>query len=134
VSALRIARPGEPVRLVPLDTPDPELALTMPQRRLMHLLRMYGWNQTRVARHLGIHTVTVQSSVRRIRAAGVAVPGLRGGAARGPDLRPRKGLPVACGVPLVRSGEPCARGTGHVGGHRSLRGELLMRANARRAA
>lgn len=114
MSAVRAYVDGRPVWL-PESTPDPELALSMTQKRVMAALRAERWSRAAAARRLGVSTTTVQMTVYRIRAAGVDVPPGHG---RGRDLRPRKGAPARCGQPV--HGSTCGRGQGHAGGHRSL--------------
>lgn len=126
MSALRVSVPGQPPRLV-IDV-DPYWSLTPRTRYILDRLRGCNGNRSRTARDLGVTPQTVQRAARLGLAAGVRVPvAPSGGAGRGPDLQPRKGKPEACGAPLSRSGEPCARGIGHVGGHRSLVSERSER-------
>lgn len=88
MSALRIAHPGSPTRVVNLDA---EAELTRRQREVLHVVRAYNGNRSRAARHLGVRTTTVQMSLRAAAARGVPVPPApNGGAGRGPDLRPRR--------------------------------------------
>lgn len=118
MSALRLAQPGQPTRLV--VEVDPYWSLTPRTRYILDRLRGCNGNRSRTARDLGVTVQTVQRAARLGLAAGVRVtPAPKSGAGRGPDLRPRKGKPDPCRGTLARSGHPCGRGFGHVGGHRS---------------
>jgi len=118
MSALRLSQPGQATRLV-IEV-DPYWALTPRTRDIIERLRGHNGNRSRTARDLGIMVQTVQRAARLGLAAGVRVPpAAKGGAGRGPDLRPRKGKPEPCRGTLTRHGGPCGRGFGHVGGHRS---------------
>lgn len=125
VSALRVMVDGRPTWKP--DT-DPYLGLSQRTRYIIDRLRGHNGNRSRTARDIGVTVQTVQRAVRVAAAAGVRVPAApKSGAGRGPDLLPRKGLRGPCAAPLARTGEPCARGIGHAGGHRSALSERLMR-------
>lgn len=85
MSALRIAVPGQPVRLVRDD--DPEWLLTQRQREILAVVRSHRGNRTRAAAQLGVTVQSVQAAMRLVARAGVRVPR---GARRGPDLGPRR--------------------------------------------
>jgi len=127
MSALRLSQPGLPTRLI-VET-DPYWSLTARTRYIVDRLRGHNGNRSRCARDLGIMVQTVQRAARLAVAAGVRVPpAAKGGSGRGHDLRPRKGKPEPCRGTLARSGGPCGRGRGHVGGHRSPSSEQRERA------
>ena len=113
MSALRIARPGEPVRLVHEAQP----ALTARQEHVLHVVRSFRGNQHAAARHLGI---TYQAVHGMVEAA------VRRGARKPPKFS-RKGVPelrrrvVAprCGVTMQLRGDRCGRPIAHPGFHRS---------------
>lgn len=127
MSALRIAHPGKPTQII--EQRDPYWSLTQRQRQILDTVRGHNGNRSRAARQLGITFRSVQASLCLAQHAGVRVPpAAKGGAGRGPDLRPRKGKPVACGAHMPRYGASCARGMGHAGGHRSLASVVSGRA------
>jgi hypothetical protein len=85
VSALRIARPGQPARLIP--EPDPWADLTPWQRRCVEAVYARNGNRTYAARDLGTDVTNLQCAIRRAKRTGIRIPD---GARRGRDLRPRK--------------------------------------------
>jgi len=105
VSALRIALPGQPVRLIY----DQAVKLTPRQEVVLHTVRAFNGNRSRAAKHLGVTVRAVQKSMEYAEAAGAYVPpipsrvGIPIGVHR--DLAPR------CGA-TTRSG-PCGRPVGH---------------------
>lgn len=84
MSALRVAHPGQPVRLINLD---PYAALTPRQNQILDAVRAHNGNRSRAARHLGISVQGVQHVLRAVVRLGVFVPKSD---MRGPDLRPRR--------------------------------------------
>lgn len=107
MSALRVAHPGQPTRLVPEY--DPFLGLTPRQRHILDVVRSFGGNRSRAARHLGICVAAVQASLRVSAAAGATVPpritrkGIRNSVQH--ELTPRCGRVMRTGV--------CGRQAGH---------------------
>ena len=101
MSALRVGRPGEPIRLIY----DMEPTLTKRQEEVLHLCRSFGGNRHRTARHLGVSFAAVQQVLRNAAKAGANLP---------PSLPRQRGVPnmvtrqiePRCGRPLRRG--PCS--------------------------
>ena len=126
MSAVRVMVDGKPAWR---EERDPYWSLTQRQRRILDTVRGHNGNRSRAARDLGISFESVQASLRLAAANGTRVPAApRGGAGRGPDLRPRRGKPVPCGAAMPVAGAPCGRGANHAGAHRTLASELRERA------
>lgn len=88
MSALRIAHPGRPVKLV-IDV-DHEAGLTPRQRLALELVRAHNGNRCRAARQMGVTVQTVQFLIRAARRRGAMVPDRKLSGGRGPDLAPRR--------------------------------------------
>lgn len=70
MSAVRIGRPGEPVRLVYEQGPK----LTERQEKVLHVCRSFRGNRHRTARHLGVSHAAVQTVLAAAARAGARVP------------------------------------------------------------
>lgn len=88
MSALRIAHPGRPLRLI--AEVDPDSRLTARQRQAVDLVRAHNGNRSRAARQLGVTVQTVQFLIRAAKRRGAVVPDRQRYGGRGPDLGPRR--------------------------------------------
>ena len=70
MSALRIGRPGEPVRLIF----EPEPVLTKRQEEVLRWCRSFGGNRHRTARHLGISYAAVHGILSAAAERGARMP------------------------------------------------------------
>lgn len=110
-----INHPGVPPRLIP----DFEPVLTARQAQVLHIVRSYGGNRSRAARHLGVNVSVVQKALHYCTKAGARVPPVI--TRRGIPNGTRLALSPRCAYVLPRHGEPCGRRLDHPGCHVGVR-------------
>jgi hypothetical protein len=110
MSAVRLAHPGQPTRVI--EDRDPYLGLSQRQRDILDAVRAYGGNRSRAARQLRISVGRVQQVLRDAAEAGVLIPA--GATRRGPHNSTPRPVGARCPRPMPLAGT-CGRREAHGG-------------------